>query len=104
MSSLHEVRVVVAGGGLAGLTAADELSRRGVGVHVVEARATLGGRVRTDRDADGIHAEAGGEFIDQPHDAIRGLASEPLRQQVARLARVQLIPESNLFHFCEPVE
>jgi monoamine oxidase len=75
MSSLHEVRVVVAGGGLAGLTAADELSRRGVGVHVVEARATLGGRVRTDRDADGIHAEAGGEFIDQPHDAIRGLAA-----------------------------
>ena len=75
MSALHDVRVVVAGGGLAGLSAAFELSRRGARVHVVEARSRLGGRVRTDRDADGVHAEAGGEFIDQPHDAIRGLAA-----------------------------
>jgi monoamine oxidase len=75
MSTLDRVRVVVAGGGLAGLTAAFELSRRGARVHVVEARPRLGGRVRTDRDADGVHAEAGGEFIDQPHAAIRGLAA-----------------------------
>jgi monoamine oxidase len=75
MSALHQVRVVVAGGGLAGLSAALELSRRGALVHLVEARSRLGGRVRTDRDADGVHAEAGGEFIDQPHDAIRGLAA-----------------------------
>ena len=59
------MRVVVAGGGLAGLSAAFELSRRGARVHVLEARPRLGGRVRTDRDADGVHAEAGGEFIDQ---------------------------------------
>jgi len=75
MSRLHQVRVVVAGGGLAGLSAAFELSRRGVHVHVLEVRPRLGGRVRTERDADGVHAEAGGEFIDQPHDAIRGLAA-----------------------------
>ena len=75
MSTLHDVRVVVAGGGLAGLSAAFELSRRGARVHVLEARPRLGGRVRTDRDAEGVHAEAGGEFIDQPQDAIRGLAA-----------------------------
>ena len=75
MAALDRARVVVAGGGLAGLTAAFELSRRGARVHLVDARSRLGGRVHTLRDADGIHAEAGGEFIDQPHDAIRGLAA-----------------------------
>ena len=75
MATLDQVRVVVAGGGLAGLSAAFELSRRGARVHVLEARARLGGRVRTERDDDGIHAEAGGEFIDQPQDAIRALAA-----------------------------
>jgi monoamine oxidase len=75
MPALHEMRVVVAGGGLAGLSAAFELSRRGVQVHVLDARSRLGGRVRTDRDKDGVHAEAGGEFIDQPHDALRSLAA-----------------------------
>jgi len=75
MSTLHDVRVVVAGGGLAGLSAAFALSRRGARVHLLDARSRLGGRVRTDRDADGVHAEAGGEFIDRPHDAIRGLAA-----------------------------
>jgi monoamine oxidase len=75
MSALPDVRVVVAGGGLAGLSAACELSRYGVHVHLLEARSRLGGRVRTDRDGDGVHAEAGGEFIDQPHDAIRALAA-----------------------------
>lgn len=39
--------VVIVGGGLAGLTAADDLHRAGVAVQVIEARAAVGGRIRT---------------------------------------------------------
>jgi monoamine oxidase len=39
--------VVIVGGGLAGLTAADDLHRAGARVHVVEARHSVGGRIRT---------------------------------------------------------
>jgi monoamine oxidase len=39
--------VVVVGGGLAGLTAADALHRAGMSVCVIEARAAVGGRIRT---------------------------------------------------------
>jgi monoamine oxidase len=71
---LEGVQVLVAGGGLAGLAAADDLVRRGADVRVIEARERLGGRAWTVRDPDGVHAEAGGEFIDADHEAIRSLA------------------------------
>src|SRR5689334_22139184 len=60
-------RVVVVGAGLAGLAAADELSRAGWSVVVLEARRRLGGRVLTLRSSFrvGQHAEAGGEFGDR---------------------------------------
>lgn len=86
MSALSRIRVVVAGGGLAGLSAARELQRQGLLVHLVEARDRLGGRVHTVRDADGLHVEAGGEFIDHPHDAIRSLAAD-LRLPLRRVLR-----------------
>jgi monoamine oxidase len=74
--SLNDVRVAVVGAGLAGLTAAFELSRRGATVQVVEARERIGGRVWTIRDpSDGVHVEAGGEFIDKEHSAVRQLAA-----------------------------
>jgi monoamine oxidase len=84
--SLTDVQVIVVGAGLAGLTAARELSRRGARVDVIEARTRLGGRVHTVRDADGLHVEAGGEFIDQPQDAIRGLAAS-LHLPLVRVVR-----------------
>jgi monoamine oxidase len=75
MRTLRGVRVIVAGGGLAGLSAAYELSRHGAEVHLVEARDRLGGRVWTMRDSrNGVHVEAGGEFIDGDQAAIRDLA------------------------------
>jgi monoamine oxidase len=70
--------VLVAGGGLAGLTAARDLIDRGAGVHLIEARNRLGGRVHTVRDQgfDEIPLEAGGEFIDGEHAAIRKLIAD----------------------------
>lgn len=69
-------RVVVVGAGLAGLTAAYELDRKGWDVTVLEARERVGGRCHTFRDelGGGQVAEAGGEFIDGSHQAVRSYA------------------------------
>ncbi|MBS0169476.1 MAG: FAD-dependent oxidoreductase [Nitrospira sp.] len=70
--------MIVAGAGLAGLTAAMDLQRRGARVTVVEARDRLGGRVWTMRDgfAEGQHAEAGGDLIDPGQETIRRLVQD----------------------------
>lgn len=49
--STREVRIIVVGGGVAGLTAADILTRRGAVVAVLEARGRKGGRVFTDTES-----------------------------------------------------
>lgn len=69
-------RVAIVGGGLAGLTAAYELSRAGIDAEVFEASTRLGGRCHSDRDTftDGQVAERGGELIDTEHRHIRQLA------------------------------
>jgi monoamine oxidase len=73
-------RVVVVGAGLAGLTAAHDLHDAGWDVVVLEARERVGGRVFTRYgQADGvpfdagIHAEGGGESIDDNHDQLLAL-------------------------------
>jgi monoamine oxidase len=64
----------VVGAGLAGLTAADELSRRGWEIVVLEARDRVGGRVWTLRDPlTGQYAEGGGEFLDSKHNEMKAL-------------------------------
>ncbi|MCC6966626.1 MAG: FAD-dependent oxidoreductase [Nitrospira sp.] len=77
-TSLRGTSVIVAGAGLAGLTAAYELQRRGARVTLVEARDRLGGRVWTRRDgfAEEQHAEAGGDMIDPDQETIRRLAKD----------------------------
>jgi monoamine oxidase len=56
-------RVVVVGAGLAGLAAADALTRAGRDVTVLEARDRVGGRVWSQKLANGAGVEMGAEFI-----------------------------------------
>ena len=76
--ALNGVSVLVAGAGLAGLAAAHDLRALGADVTLVDARDRVGGRVWTIRDgfAEGQHAEAGGDMIDEEQHEIRQLAEE----------------------------
>ncbi len=71
-------RIVIVGAGLAGLSCAHRLKKRGHVAEVHEASERLGGRVWTVRDyfAEGQIAERGGELIDSDHTAVRGLVDE----------------------------
>jgi monoamine oxidase len=76
--SLKGQRVIVVGGGLAGLVAARDLIARGADVQILEARDRLGGRVWSVDDPEFSDApiELGGEFIDGEHAAIRSLCHD----------------------------
>jgi monoamine oxidase len=71
-------KVLIVGAGIAGLTAAYRLTQAGVPVDIIEARKSVGGRMKSLVNAAGgdISIELGGEFIDTPHQSIRRLASE----------------------------
>jgi monoamine oxidase len=69
---MRGISVLVAGAGLAGITAARELLKRGAEVTVIEARARTGGRVITAREPfrQNQHAEMGGDLIDESQGEI----------------------------------
>jgi monoamine oxidase len=71
-------RIVVVGGGLAGLTCAYRLRQAGLRANLYEASDRLGGRCWTLRGEfeEGQIAEHGGELIDQGHTQTRQLAQE----------------------------
>lgn len=81
-------RVIVAGAGLAGLTAARDLEARGADVMVIDARRRVGGRVHTIREgfAAGQHAEAGADLIEAGQSEVRQLARE-LGLETSRILR-----------------
>ena len=70
--------VVIAGAGLAGLTAARELTKKGANVTVIEARERIGGRVLTTREPFRFrqHAEVGADLIDESQTEICRLIGE----------------------------
>jgi monoamine oxidase len=71
-------RIVVVGGGLAGLTCAYRLKQAGYRADLHEASDRLGGRCWTRRGdfVEGQIAEHGGELIDQSHTQTRQLAQQ----------------------------
>jgi monoamine oxidase len=80
-------RVIVVGAGLAGLSAAYELTQAGHNVIILEARTRAGGRVFTMREpfADGLYAEAGAMQVFDNHQLtmkyikLFGLDIDPIR-------------------------
>ncbi len=77
-ASFEKKKVIIIGAGLAGLGAAYQLHKQGHEVTILEARLRAGGRVMTVRHpfADGLYAEAGGEWINASHRHIIALAEE----------------------------
>ncbi|HEX7151893.1 MAG TPA: FAD-dependent oxidoreductase [Thermoanaerobaculia bacterium] len=71
-------RIVILGGGTAGLTCAYRLQQNGVASMILEAAPRAGGRMYSLQNyfPDGQVAELGGELIDTDHHAIRELARE----------------------------
>ena len=88
MSALNGVSVLVVGAGLAGLSAARDLTALGATVTVVEARDRVGGRAWTIREGfkEGQHAEGGADLIDGAQEEIQKLATE-LGLELTRILR-----------------
>lgn len=100
-------RVVVAGGGIGGLSCAYELVRRGHEVTVLEAAGRTGGHVRTIRDplADGLYVDGGAEHFTRPgYDLFWGYVKEfglkalpyPRRDDMLRVIDGRLFTEEML--------
>ena len=70
----RKVDVAVVGAGLAGLTAAQRLSRARVEVCLLEARDRVGGRVLNHRVEPGVIAELGGQYVGPTQDRLLALA------------------------------
>ncbi|QIK63101.1 FAD-dependent oxidoreductase [Leucobacter viscericola] len=84
------MNIVVIGAGLAGLTAAWELSKSGHKCTVLEARDRVGGRTWSEQLGNGEVTERGGEYVFPSEHPIRKLAAEvgvPIMSHNVRYAR-----------------
>jgi len=72
----RQADVVIVGAGLAGLTAARELTKAGVDVIVLEARDRVGGRTYSRRASDGTLLDLGGQWLGPTQDRLAALAAE----------------------------
>ncbi len=93
-------RIVVVGGGLAGLTAAYRLKQAGHNAQVHEAAGRVGGRCWTRRDtfAGGQIAERGGEFIDTAHKAMLALVRQ-MGLDVDELGKAEASGTEDVYYF-----
>ena len=85
-SPTFDVDVVVVGAGIAGLAAAHRMAGTGLTVRVLEADARPGGRIQTERIADG-YLEHGGIFHTRQYHSFRRLLAE-----LALADRVSTVP------------
>ena len=79
-------RIAVIGAGIAGLTAAYTLQKRGFAVQVFEREATPGGRMRSEQHGDFV-IERGAQFIASSYRNMRALAAELGIADLHRAAR-----------------
>ena len=104
LAAQRRKRVIIAGGGLAGLTCGYELTKRGHDVTILEASPRTGGHVRTQREglSDGLYADAGAEhFTDPGYDLLRAYVNEfnlpvlryPHRDNILRFLDGRMIPD-----------
>jgi monoamine oxidase len=98
-SGANPPRIVIVGGGLAGLTCAYRLQQAGLYADVYEASSRIGGRCWTIRDVFSPQvAEHGGELIDQGHTQTRRLAQE-LGLKLANLLRAEPNGSEDFYSF-----
>ncbi|WP_199430904.1 flavin monoamine oxidase family protein [Qaidamihabitans albus] len=90
--TVRRCQVVVAGAGLAGLTAADALTGAGADVRVLEAAPAVGGRVRGAAVSSGPVVDTGAEFVGHNHRRLRALLAElGLRTEPSGLGRAPVL-------------
>ena len=99
----HSPRVVVVGGGIAGLVSAYELGKRGLATELLEATESWGGRVATAFYGDSVYAEYGMQemWADNPLLAIARELKVPLDDQ-AEAAYSSLVLGGKLIPFVQP--
>ncbi|MCW3834863.1 FAD-dependent oxidoreductase [Sphingomonas canadensis] len=66
-------RVAIVGGGIAGLSALHHLRRNGIDACLYEGRRRTGGRILTQRPAEGPAFEAGAQLVNTDHDDMHAL-------------------------------
>lgn len=98
--SITTSKVLIVGGGIAGLTAGYRLWQAGVPIDIIEATNRTGGRIRTIDNAlkSAIPAEMGGEFIDSSHENLLNLAKE-LNLKIADLQTSDKGLEAEVWYF-----
>ena len=89
----NQVDVAVIGGGIAGLSAAYELERRGLGVRILEASDRLGGVIRTERIDDWVIDAGPDSLLAQKPAAVQlcgelGIGDRLISTQLPRTAYV----------------